>query len=83
MSASLVGSEMGIRDRWFSFLRQSALRWVTLGSGAPTANDRADCGLEDCTSEPATSRFRGFGLSRSQFSSADSDSARTTAQNAP
>eukprot|EP00969_Alexandrium_andersonii_P156594 6923251-Alexandrium_andersonii.AAC.1 len=54
-----------------------------MASRAPIAKDCADCGLADCGLEPATSPFRDFGPPQAPLPSADSESARKAAQNAP
>eukprot|EP00969_Alexandrium_andersonii_P348808 15422688-Alexandrium_andersonii.AAC.1 len=40
--------------------RRTSRRGLLLASHSPRAKDCADCGLEDCGLEFATSRFRGF-----------------------
>eukprot|EP00969_Alexandrium_andersonii_P261074 11541949-Alexandrium_andersonii.AAC.1 len=47
------------------------------------AKDCADPGLADCGLGSASSHFRSFGPARSPISSADLESAREMAQNAP
>eukprot|EP00969_Alexandrium_andersonii_P257740 11395435-Alexandrium_andersonii.AAC.1 len=47
------------------------------------AKDCADCGLEDCGLGCAISRALNVGPPQALLSSADSESARTVAQNGP
>eukprot|EP00969_Alexandrium_andersonii_P373603 15484410-Alexandrium_andersonii.AAC.1 len=55
----------------------------SLGSRAPRATDCADRGVADCGLEPASWRRRSLRHPQAALSSADSEPARKTAQNAP
>eukprot|EP00969_Alexandrium_andersonii_P070679 3119732-Alexandrium_andersonii.AAC.1 len=54
-----------------------------LASRTPIAKDCADCALADCTLEFVTDRCRDLGSPRLPTSSADSESVREAALNAP
>eukprot|EP00969_Alexandrium_andersonii_P056548 2493500-Alexandrium_andersonii.AAC.1 len=56
---------------------------LLLASRTPRAKDCADCGLEDGGVELASLRLCARGPPQAPLSSADSDSARTAAQNEP
>eukprot|EP00969_Alexandrium_andersonii_P273484 12087442-Alexandrium_andersonii.AAC.1 len=56
---------------------------LDLASRAPMAKDSADCGLADCGLEHASWRVCDLGHPRGPLSWADSEVARTAAQNAP
>eukprot|EP00969_Alexandrium_andersonii_P202340 8940589-Alexandrium_andersonii.AAC.1 len=57
--------------------------FAVLASAGPRGKGFADCGLSDCGLKLALRRFRTFGPPEAPLSWADSESTRTTAQNAP